>query len=250
METYFYVTSLSSTPSFSTSGPSLIVAGSFLITFSTIAWIIIIGSHEDAFLKQTNQQSKPLFNASPQQAFNNFPLTQIQQTQQKNVSMIPTTTQRPVGMGPQGLGIQGANPQNTIYNQSMQSNRNTSQTNLQSGQTTPLAPASQNETKTNSPEFKSMTPTSTANTSASPTFLAAIPQTDLFTSMDELLKNDVICKCVALYPYTADQSDPKEISFVKGDVFEILDNSGKWWQARRDGSEEVRIVPSNYMKVV
>jgi len=55
-------------------------------------------------------------------------------------------------------------------------------------------------------------------------------------------------KAQAMYSYTASVDDPNELSFAKGEVMEIVDNQGKWWQARKaDGS--IGIVPSNYMKL-
>jgi hypothetical protein len=65
----------------------------------------------------------------------------------------------------------------------------------------------------------------------------------------------------------AQLDDPNELSFKKGETLEILDKSGKWWEARRgdgvEGSESRPffsvcyvtdstrvVVPSNYMKIV
>jgi len=51
----------------------------------------------------------------------------------------------------------------------------------------------------------------------------------------------------AMYPYTPPDEEPYEISIKKGDILEILDRSGKWWDARReDGTRG--IVPSNYLR--
>jgi SHO1 osmosensor len=56
-------------------------------------------------------------------------------------------------------------------------------------------------------------------------------------------------KAQAMYAYTASVDDPNELSFGKGDVLEIVDNQGKWWQAKKaDGS--IGIVPSNYLKLL
>ncbi|KAG6380972.1 hypothetical protein JVT61DRAFT_5367 [Boletus reticuloceps] len=56
-------------------------------------------------------------------------------------------------------------------------------------------------------------------------------------------------KAKALYAYTASPDDPNEISFIKGEILDILDKQGKWWQAKKpDGA--VGIAPSNYLQII
>lgn len=53
----------------------------------------------------------------------------------------------------------------------------------------------------------------------------------------------------ALYNYTASADDPNELSFNKGEILDIVDNSGKWWQAKKsDGT--TGIAPSNYLLII
>ncbi|KAN0135236.1 hypothetical protein V8E53_007127 [Lactarius tabidus] len=53
----------------------------------------------------------------------------------------------------------------------------------------------------------------------------------------------------ALYAYTADPHDPHEISFSKGEILDIIDNSGKWWQARKEDGT-LGIAPSNLLQIL
>jgi SHO1 osmosensor len=52
-----------------------------------------------------------------------------------------------------------------------------------------------------------------------------------------------------MYAYSADPSDSNEVSFAKGDILEVLDNSGKWWQVKTP-SGAVGIAPSNYCSLI
>ncbi|KAI8328137.1 hypothetical protein BC941DRAFT_234631 [Chlamydoabsidia padenii] len=57
--------------------------------------------------------------------------------------------------------------------------------------------------------------------------------------------NDAKMNAIALHPYTANPDDPNELSFHKGEILEILDRRGNWWQARKQ-DQTIGIVPSNY----
>jgi SHO1 osmosensor len=35
-----------------------------------------------------------------------------------------------------------------------------------------------------------------------------------------------------MYAYNASPDDPNEVSFAKGDILEVVDNTGKWFQVR------------------
>ncbi|KAF7288888.1 hypothetical protein MIND_01404800 [Mycena indigotica] len=50
----------------------------------------------------------------------------------------------------------------------------------------------------------------------------------------------------ALHAYQGSPDDPDELTFAKGEILEIEDQQGKWWQAKKaDGT--FGVVPSNYL---
>ncbi|KAJ7173172.1 hypothetical protein C8R46DRAFT_990971 [Mycena filopes] len=61
--------------------------------------------------------------------------------------------------------------------------------------------------------------------------------------------SEVLLRAQALHAYKGSPVDPNELSFAKGEILEIEDQEGKWWQARKaDGT--FGIVPSNYVTVL
>ncbi|KAJ2482908.1 Transmembrane osmosensor [Coemansia sp. RSA 2131] len=55
-----------------------------------------------------------------------------------------------------------------------------------------------------------------------------------------------VYKARALYAYDANPDDPNEVSIAKDEVMLVIDDSGKWWQVKKDDGS-VGIAPSNYI---
>ena len=54
-----------------------------------------------------------------------------------------------------------------------------------------------------------------------------------------------------MYAYSASPDDPNEVSFAKGDLLDVIDSTGKWFQVRtpsgQQGVSTVSLEPTNIM---
>eukprot|EP00158_Paraphelidium_tribonemae_P008644 Partr_v1_DN28638_c0_g1_i2_m49764 putative Plasma membrane osmosensor that activates the high osmolarity glycerol (HOG) MAPK signaling pathway in response to high osmolarity (By similarity) len=66
---------------------------------------------------------------------------------------------------------------------------------------------------------------------------------------DNQSKGEQMLHAFALYSYVANPEDPDEVSFNKGERFDVLDNSGKWWRIRKQDGK-IGSVPSNYCELL
>lgn len=54
-----------------------------------------------------------------------------------------------------------------------------------------------------------------------------------------------------MYAYSASPDDPNEVSFAKGDLLDVIDSTGKWFQVRTPaGQQGVSTILSEYSPVV
>ncbi|KAJ2607643.1 Transmembrane osmosensor [Coemansia sp. RSA 1365] len=107
----------------------------------------------------------------------------------------------------------------------------------------------------------SMARTNYRQTMASTAGTAAIPTEGGISSITDYYSSDVshsamstkqrdssavVYKARALYAYDANPDDPNEVTITKDEIMLVIDDSGKWWQVKKDDGT-VGIAPSNYL---
>ncbi|KAJ3568356.1 hypothetical protein NP233_g5769 [Leucocoprinus birnbaumii] len=86
----------------------------------------------------------------------------------------------------------------------------------------PAAPPSEGTRPTSGSHLDTSRPDSTARTTTDATPVPSQP----------------LSRALALFDYTASPTDAYELTFTKGEVLEVLDKSGKWWEAiKADGTK-------------
>jgi len=60
-------------------------------------------------------------------------------------------------------------------------------------------------------------------------------------------KRDIRFQAKALYGYQAAPGQPEEVSLTKGEILDVLDDSGDWWEVRKACGSEGQ-APSNHLR--
>lgn len=71
-----------------------------------------------------------------------------------------------------------------------------------------------------------------------PTTIPVSTSRDDFSVAAQSVDNVVKQRAKANYAYSASPDDPNEVSFAKGEILEVLDNTGKWFQVRTSAGQQ------------
>ncbi|KIJ97637.1 hypothetical protein K443DRAFT_681396 [Laccaria amethystina LaAM-08-1] len=61
-------------------------------------------------------------------------------------------------------------------------------------------------------------------------------------------RKPTVSQARALFDYVASPDDSPELSFKKGEIFDILDDSAKWWTVLKKMDGSTGIIPSNFVR--
>ncbi|KAJ3113348.1 Transmembrane osmosensor [Phlyctochytrium bullatum] len=227
-----------SAPGAKASGPALILAANIFLCFAYLPLIVIFSVDESSPIHGLCPVSFPDDGSAPAPAGFSFPALNFSKSQ----TAAQNSPAQPIGMVP--VPVPAPAPMPAPMTSSIPYPAAPVPAPVQ------MPPAAQYEQAPPAAAAPSY-PVPAATIASAPAPAAA--QIPSAASLPPAATAPFVCKAKALYSYTANPEDPKEISFSKGDVLEIIDNKGKWWHARRfnpDGTSIVGIAPSNYLQVI
>lgn len=229
------------------SGNSLKVAGLVILFFPALAVLFYIGSEPDSLLNtgiqlhmKRQDEENGNINREPSVAAT---LSDSRLSMVQNNSMAMNQTQN------QAQSIVTKDQQSPVDQPTSDSQENSRAPSPSGSPTksTPFVKTTQPPSIFVLPEASPLTPMMTNSVGeSSPVF----PTASLKRNTEKKPDLVVVFRAKALYAYEANKSDINEISFAKGQILDIIDAKGRWYQATKqelNGTFTTGIIPSNFV---